>query len=301
MSNLKAIEYQGFEQIKHTDKDGNEHWFARELAPVLEYVQWRNFSKVIDRAMLACRNSGFNLSDHFVEVNKTVEMPTKQSKENELNFGFADLSKTKTKSIADYKLSRYACYLIVQNGDPRKEIIATGQTYFAIQTRRQEVADYFNQLDEDNKRLVVRGDVKQWNQMLAEAAYNAGVITDLEFANFQNAGYMGLYDGETVEDIHTRKGLAPKQKILDYMNSQELIANLFRISLAEEKIRKEQIQGAEQATATHHQVGYEVRQTIERVGGVLPENQPTPRKSIEEIQREQLQRLKSKKTLMLDE
>jgi len=235
--------------------------------------------------MLACRNSGFNVADHFPDVRKTVEMP----------------SKAKPKSIIDYKLSRYACYLIVQNGDPRKEIIAIGQTYFAIQTRRQEVADYFNQLDEDNKRLVIRGDIKQWNQMLAEAAHNAGVISDEEFAQFQNAGYMGLYGGETVQDIHTRKHLAPKQKILDYMNSQELIANLFRISLAEEKIRKEQIQGTDVATASHHQVGYEVRQAIERVGGVLPENQPTPNKSIEEIQKEQLKKLKSQKKLMLDE
>jgi DNA-damage-inducible protein D len=285
MSNLKAQEYQGFEQIKRTDEDGNEYWFARELAPILEYSKWENFNKVIDRAMLACRNSGFNVADHFPDVRKTVEMP----------------SKAKPKLIIDYKLSRYACYLIVQNGDPRKEIIAIGQTYFAIQTRRQEVADYFNQLDEDNKRLVIRGDIKQWNQMLAEAAHNAGVISDEEFAQFQNAGYMGLYGGETVQDIHTRKRLTPKQKILDYMNSQELIANLFRISLAEEKIKKEQIQGTDAATVTHHQVGYEVRQAIERVGGILPENQPTPSKSIEEIQKEQLKKLKSQKKLMLDE
>ena len=309
MSNLKAKEYQGFEQIKRTDEDGNEYWFARELAPVLEYAEWRNFSKVIDRAMLACRNSGFNAADHFIEISKTVEMPTKPrkigftdvSKTKNLEIGFVEVNKTKMKSIIEYKLSRYACYLIVQNGDPRKEIIAIGQTYFAIQTRRQEVADYFNQLDEDNKRLVIRGDIKQWNQMLAEVAHNAGVISDEEFAQFQNAGYMGLYGGETVQDIHTRKRLAPKQKILDYMNSQELIANLFRISLAEEKIRKEQIQGTDAATATHLQVGYEVRQTIERVGGILPENQPTPSKSIEEIQKEQLKKLKSQKKLMLDE
>jgi DNA-damage-inducible protein D len=316
MSKLIAKEYQEFEQIKRIGEQGNEFWYARELAPVLEYVQWRNFSKVLDRAMLACRNSGFNISDHFAEVSKTVEMPSKQSKEQETDFGFADLSKTKklpilegfqevekikTKSITDYKLTRYACYLIVQNGDPRKEIIAIGQTYFAIQTRRQEVADYFNQLDEDNKRLVIRGDVKQWNQMLAEAAHNAGVITDEEFATFQNAGYMGLYGGETVQDIHKRKQLLPKQKILDYMNSQELIANLFRISLAEEKIRKEQIQGTPAATMAHNQVGQEVRETIKRVNGVLPENQPTPQKSIEEVQHEQLKKLKLQKKLMLDE
>jgi DNA-damage-inducible protein D len=297
MSNLIAREYQNFEQIKQ-DTDGEEFWFARELLPVLEYVQWRNFSKVIDRAMLACKNSGFDVSDHFIEIDKMVEMPVKPRKDKG-NFGFANLSKTK--KIIDYKLSRYACYLIVQNGDPRKEIIATGQTYFAIQTRRQEVADYFNQLDEDNKRLVVRGDVKQWNQMLAEAAHSAGVITEEEFATFQNAGYMGLYGGETVQNIHARKGLQPRQKILDFMNSQELIANLFRISLAEEKIRKEQIQSSLDATAAHNQVGQEVRKTIERVGGVLPEDQPTPTKSIEQVQREQLKKLKSQKNLMLDE
>jgi len=311
MSNLIAKEYQGFEQIKHVDENGNEFWYARELAPVLKYTKWENFSKVIDRAMLACQNSGFQIYDQFVEVSKLIEMPSKpqkigfvdlsKTKTESINFGFPDVRKTKTKTIADYKLSRYACYLIVQNGDPRKEVIAIGQTYFAIQTRRQEVADYFNQLDEDNKRLVIRGDIKQWNQMLAEVAHNAGVITNEEFAEFQNGGYMGLYGGETVEDIHKRKQLSPKQKILDYMNSQELIANLFRISLAEEKIRKEQIQGTFDATMAHNQVGQEVRETIRRVGGVLPENQPTPRKSIEEMQREQLKKLKSQKRLMLDE
>jgi DNA-damage-inducible protein D len=159
MSTLKAKEYKTFEAIKQCSDDGNEFWYARELAPTLEYVQWRNFAKVLDRAMLACKNSGYAVSDHFAEVSKIVE------------------AGATTKSIIDYKLSRYACYLVVQNGDPRKEVIALGQTYFAIQTRRQEVADYFNQLDEDNKRLVIRGDIKQWNQMLAEAAHTAGVIS----------------------------------------------------------------------------------------------------------------------------
>ena len=284
MSDLTAKEYQGFEQIKHRDESGNEYWLARELAPLLEYTEWRNFSKVMDRAMLACRNSGFQVADQFVEVNKLIEH-----------------GKGGQRQITDYRLSRYACYLIVQNGDPRKKVIANGQTYFAIQTRRQEVADYFNQLDEDNKRLVIRGDIKQWNQMLAEAAHNAGVITDEEFAQFQNSGYTGLYGGETVDDIHRRKRLQPTQKILDFMNSQELIANLFRISLAEEKIRLERIRGASAAAATHNLVGQEVRQTIKRVNGVLPERQPTPGKSIEQIQREQLKKLKSKKKLMLDE
>lgn len=163
MSNLKAIEYKSFELIKHLSDDGSEFWYARELAMALEYVQWRNFAKVIDRAELACKNSGYEIYDQFAEVSKTIEMP-----------------KSANKQVVDFKLTRYACYLIVQNGDPRKEIIALGQTYFAIQTRRQEVADYFNQFDKDNKRLVIRGDIKQWNQMLAKAAHNAGVISNDE-------------------------------------------------------------------------------------------------------------------------
>ncbi len=300
MADLKAKEYKQFEDIKHIDESGTEFWYARELAVSLEYVQWRNFAKVIDRAMLACQNSGFSITDHFVEVGKVVEMPSKPRKNN-AEIGFVEVSKTKTKTIVDYELTRYACYLIVQNGDPRKEVIALGQTYFAIQTRRQEVQEYFNRLDEDNKRLVIRGDIKQWNQMLAESAHNAGVITDEEFAIFQNAGYMGLYGGETVADIHRRKGLAPGQKILDYMNSQELIANLFRISLADEKLKKENITDTESANILHNQVGQEVRATIKRVGGTLPENQPTPQKSIDEITKEQLKKLKSEKKKMLDE
>ena len=174
MSNLQAEEYKNFEEIKKIREDGTEYWNARELSEVLQYVQWRNFAKVIDRAKLACQNSGRSIEDDFAEVSKIVEAGATQKK------------------VTDYELSRYACYLIVQNGDPRKEVIALGQTYFAIQTRRQEVADYFNQLDEDNKRLVIRGDIKQWNQMLLEAAHNAGVITNQEYAEFQNAGYMGI-------------------------------------------------------------------------------------------------------------
>ena len=165
MAKLIAKEYETFENIKQIDENGKEFWFARDLQRTLFYTEWRNFHKVIDRAMLACKNSGLEVNDHFVEVNKTIEMP-----------------KSATKQVIDYKLTRYACYLIVQNGDPRKEVIALGQTYFAIQTRRQELADTFNQLDENNKRLVVRGNIKQWNQLLAEAAHNAGVITDDEFA-----------------------------------------------------------------------------------------------------------------------
>ncbi len=284
MSNLQANEYLPFESIKHIDENGLEFWYARELALTLEYVQWRNFSKVLDRAMLACKNSSNSIVDHFAEVSKTIEMP-----------------KSATKQVLDYKLTRYACYLIVQNGDPRKEVIALGQTYFAIQTRRQEVADYFNQLDEDNKRLVIRGDIKQWNQMLAEAAHNAGVITNEEYATFQNAGYMGLYGGMKVDDIHKKKGLKKTDKILDFMNSTELIANLFRISQTEDKLKKDNISNPDEANETHFIVGREVRGTIERVGGTMPENLPVPRKSISNIEREQLKSLKNTNKLMLDE
>ena len=183
MKELRAKEYKKFEDIKHIREDGSEFWNARELAHALEYTQWRNFNKVIERAMIACENSGHDVSDDFAEVSKIVD------------------AGATNKPIKDYELSRYACYLTVQNGDPRKEVIALGQTYFAIQTYRQEVADHFNQLDEDRRRLVVRGDIKQWNQLLAETAHDAGVITNEEFAIFQNAGYMGLYGGLDVEDF----------------------------------------------------------------------------------------------------
>lgn len=285
MSNLQAEEYNSFEQIKKIRDDGTEYWNARELSEVLQYKKWENFSKVIDRAKLACNNSGFEVQDHFPEVRKMVEIGSNTVRE-----------------LLDYELSRYGCYLIVQNGDPRKEVIALGQTYFAIQTRRQEVADYFNQLDEDNKRLVIRGDIKQWNQMLLEAAHNAGVITNEEYAEFQNAGYMGLYGGLTVDEIHKRKNLKDNEKILDFMGSTELIANLFRISQTEEKLKKDNIHSCSKATATHYEVGSKVRKAIEDIGGTIPEDLPRPEKSIKQIEKEQLKRLKDKRTkLMLDE
>lgn len=236
--------------------------------------------------MIACENSGHIIEDDFPEVRKIVS------------------AGATNKPVKDYELTRYACYLIVQNGDPRKEVIALGQTYFAIQTYRQEVADHFNELDEDRRRLVVRGDIKQWNQLLAETAHDAGVITNEEFAIFQNAGYMGLYGGLDVDDIHKRKGLEVGRKILDYMGSTELIANLFRISQTEEKLRKDEITGAKAATATHYKVGKEVRGAIEKIGGTMPEDLPTPEKSIQQVEKEQMVRLKAKAKagkLMLDE
>ena len=285
MSELKAKEYKRFEDIKHI-RDGYEFWSARELSAVLDYSKWENFDKVIKRAMIACENSGHSVDCDFPEVRKIVKAGATE------------------KAVRDYELSRYACYLIVQNGDPRKEVIALGQTYFAIQTYRQEVAEHFNQLSEDNKRLVIRGDIKQWNQLLAETAHQAGVITNEEFAIFQNAGYIGLYGGLDVDDIHQKKGLEIGQKILDYMGSTELIANLFRISQTEEKLRKDNVKDARTATNTHYTVGKEVRTAIEKIGGTMPEELPTPEKSIQEIEKEQMARLNKKAKagqLMLDE
>ena len=283
---LKAREYKRFEDIKQIRADGTEFWSARELAPALEYTKWENFQNVIKRAMIACENSGHSVEDDFPEVRKIV------------------VAGITSKTVTDYELTRYACYLIVQNGDPRKEVIALGQTYFAIQTYRQEVADHFIELAEDRRRLVVRGDIKLWNQMLAETAHNAGVITNEEFAIFQNAGYMGLYGGLDVDDIHKRKNLEVGQKILDYMGSTELIANLFRISQTEEKLRKDEVDNAKTATSIHYSVGKEVRSAIEKIGGTMPEDLPTPEKSIQEIEKEQMARLKAKAKagkLMLDE
>ena len=287
MNEIKKYTEKIFEDIKHIDESGKEYWEARELQKALEYKEWRNFKLVIDKAIISCNNSNFNVFDHFVDFNKMVEVGSGAKRKQD-----------------DYKLSRYACYLIVQNADSKKKIVALGQTYFAIQTYRQEVADHFNELDEDNRRLVVRGDIKQWNQMLAETAHNAGVITNEEFAIFQNAGYMGLYGGLDVDDIHTRKQLEVGQKILDYMGSTELIANLFRISQTEEKLRKDKVQGAEKATSVHYNVGKEVRNAIEKIGGTMPEDLPTPEKSIQQIEKEQMERLRNKAQngkLMLDE
>ncbi|MDR0975796.1 MAG: DNA damage-inducible protein D [Christensenellaceae bacterium] len=296
---------QSLESIKRIDDREEEYWTARELAPILGYNKWQNFQKVIDRAMVSCQNSGVDIFNHFREVTKAIEMPLTVNDKKKKN-GFTDVSKTdkKYKNVIDYELSRYACYLIVQNGDPRKPVIAFGQTYFAVQTRRQELNDNYNNLTEDNKRLETRNSIKQWNQLLAEAAHNSGVITDIEYAEFQNAGYAGLYGGETVADIHNRKGLKENEKILDFMSSPELIANLFRISQTEEKLKNDRVATKEQATATHGEVGEKVRKAIKDIGGTLPENMPTPEKSAQQIAKEQIRRIKRlgrQGKLMLDE
>ena len=259
-----------FDSIKHVNEYGQEFWYARDLQVALEYTEWRNFSKVIEKAMLACTNSQNDSSEHFVEVNKTIAMP-----------------KSATKDILDYELSRYACYLIVQNGDPRKKVIALGQTYFAVKTRQQELIENFESLEEDQKRLAIRREMKEHNKLLVAAAKDAGVETSLEYATFQNYGYMGLYGGLKAQDIRVKKGLSKKQEILDYMGYEELAANLFRATQTEAKLRRENIQGKAKANQTHYNVGKEVRDTIQRLGGTMPEDLPTPEKSIKQLEREQ--------------
>lgn len=264
-----------FESIKHMNEYDQEFWYARELQQALEYTEWRNFVNVIKKAMEACNGSDIPVSDHFVDVNKTIDMP-----------------KGAEKNIDDYQLSRYACYLIVQNGDPRKKIIALGQTYFAVKTRQQELIENYDNLTDNQKRLAIRKEMKEHNKLLVAAAKDAGVETSRDYAIFQNYGYMGLYGGLKATDIHKRKGLKPKENILDHMGYEELAANLFRATQAEAKLRREHIQGKDNANSTHYEVGKEVRDTIKRLGGTMPEDLPTPDKSIQELEREERKRLK---------
>ena len=264
-----------FESIKHVNEYGNEFWYARELQSILEYTEWRNFQKLIEKAQTACENSDMAVDECFVEVNKTSPMP---------NGG--------VKLIDDYILSRYACYLIVMNGDPRKEVIAVGQTYFAVKTRQQELIDHYDELSEDQKRLAIRKEMIAHNKSLAEAAQMAGVEAGRDFAIFQNKGYQGLYGGLGVKEIHERKGLKKNEKILDHMGSTELAANLFRATQTDEKLRRENIRGKEKANQTHYEVGRKVRQTIAELGGTMPEDLPTPEKSIRQIESEQKRRIK---------
>lgn len=273
MSELVKYNEQTFESIKHINEYGEEYWLARELQPVLEYSQWRRFSDAIERAKLACKNSGFAIEDHFADVGKMVDIGSGAERE-----------------IDDVTLSRYACYLIVMNGDPRKEVIAVGQTYFAVKTRQQELIDNYEQLSEDQKRLAIRNEMITHNKSLAEAAQMAGIEDPRDYAIFQNKGYQGLYGGLGAKEIHARKGLKKSQKILDHMGSTELAANLFRATQTDEKLRRENIQGKQVAYDTHYEVGKKVRQTIKELGGTMPEDLPTPQKSIAQIEREQEKR-----------
>lgn len=259
-----------FESIRNIDENGNEFWYARELQKVLEYKEWRNFLKVLKKAKEACENSGFNVDEQLVEVNKL-------SKRN--NNAIVD--------IHDFKLSRYACYLIVQNADPSKEVVALGQTYFAIQTRKQEITEQeYDSLSSDEKRFYQRKLTKQGNYTLQKIASSAGVKN---MAEFHNAGYRGLYNGETADDIFKRKKLRYREDILDNMNEDELVANLFRINQTKQRLIKDNIQGESKAKDVHYEVGQKVRKAIADIGGMMPEEMPTPKKSLKELEKEKKQ------------
>lgn len=278
MNELEVQQKKLFDDLRHFDENGNEFWFARELQEALQYTQWRNFQKVISTAQIACKISQQAVADHFAEVSKTIAMP-----------------KGASKKVPDYKLTRYACYLIVMNGDPRKEVIAWGQTYFAVKTRQQELAELYEQLSEDEKRLFIRGDIKQKNMLLAEAAHKAGIITNQEYAAFQDSGYRGLYGGLTARDIAENKGLQSGEEILDFMGSEELAANLFRITQTEAKMRRDGTDTPAKANAAHYEIGTIVRKAIKEAGGTMPEDLPTPDKSIKELESETRKQIKPKK------
>ena len=262
-----------FESIKHVDADETEFWYARELMIVLEYKQWRRFEQVIERAKEACKNSNVSVFDHFADVGKIVK------------------AGATNKDIGDIKLTRYACYLIAQNGDSRKKAIALAQTYFAVQTRKQELTrQEYEQLSEDEKRLYTRKNVKDKNKYLFDTAKSVGVKN---YGKFNNYGYRGLYNGETAKDIANRKGISEKEDILDYMSSTELAANLFRITQTDEVLKNKNINNENDACKTHHNVGQAVRQTIKRIGGTMPEDLPTPSKSAKQIEKEKQKQLKA--------
>lgn len=268
-----------FEKIKHVNEYGQEYWLARELQTILGYSSWRRFTDAIDRAKISCENSGYSVEEQFADAVKSSAMP---------NGGI--------RKIEDVMLSRYACYLIVMNGDPRKEVIAVGQTYFAVKTRQQELIENYEELTENQKRLAIRNEMKRHNAALAEAAHDAGVVEPKDYAIFTNKGYQGLYGGLGAKEIHARKGLKKSQNILDHMGSTELAANLFRATQTEEKLRRENIQGKAEANQAHYSVGRKVRETIQELGGTMPEDLPTPEKSVLQIEREQgKKRLKEKK------
>ena len=273
---IKATE-QIFESIKHIDENGIEFWYARELMVTLAYKDWRYFDAVVEKARIACQNSEILDTDHFVVDNKMVEIGSGAKREQK-----------------DYKLTRYACYLIAQNANPRLKAVALAQTYFAVKTRERELTEeQYQQLSEDERRLYNRVTVKNRNKYLFNTAMASGVKN---YGKFNNAGYQGLYDGETAEDIARRKGLKENQAILDYMNSEELGANIFRITQTDALLKTNKVSTEDEACSTHNQVGRVVRAAIEKLGGTMPEDLPTPKKSIQEIEKEQRKRKKLKGT-----
>ena len=269
---LKEIKETIFESIKQKNEFGQDYWSARQMQSILDYSKWDKFLLVIEKAKEACVNSGQKVSDHFLQVGKMVDIGSGAQRE-----------------IIDIKLSRYACYLIIQNADPTKSIVAIGQTYFAVQTRKQELIEQkaYQVLDsEEEKRLFLRDQMKRHNKQLAGVAKNAGVITPIDYAVFQDHGYKGLYGGLGAKDIHKTKGLKKSQQILDHMGSTELAANLFRATQTEEKIKRDSIAGKESANYTHYVVGAKVRQTIGELGGTMPEALPVV-ESIKKIEKKQ--------------
>ena len=275
MNKLEKNNNKTFEDIKHVDENGIEFWYARELMSILQYTNWQNFEKIIEKAKISCQNSDISVFEHFTDVNKL----SKRANNAEV-------------TIKDYKLTRYACYLIAQNGDSRKKVIALAQTYFAIQTRKQEISEKeYSSLTEDEKRFYQRDLTRKGNYSLNQTAKKSGVKN---FDKFHNAGYKGLYNGETADDIAKRKGLRYREDILDNMGSDELIANLFRISQTEQKLRKDNVKTEKEANETHYEVGKKVRKAIADIGGTMPEDLPTPKKSLKQLEKENNKSLRKK-------
>jgi len=272
-----------FDAIRKTDEQGNEYWSARELSKLLGYTQYNKFENVIRKAEKACQESKQAVSDHFTHLSELIK-----------------IGKGARRTWPTVHLSRYACYLIVENADPEgKPIVALGQTYFAVQTRRQELAEQIATLPEDQRRLIYRSEIAGWNQKLNDAAKLAGVISPGDFATFTNHGYCGLYGGLTEDAIHARKKLAEKERILDFMGSEELADNIFRTAQTDAKLRRENIKGKGAANQTHFEVGREVRDTIKRLGGTMPEDLPTPDKSIQQLQRDEQTHIEQSKQPLL--
>ena len=263
-----------FERIKRVNPSGAEFWSARELARVLEYTDFRNFIGVINKAREACTQSGHTVSDHFVDITEMVS-----------------IGSSALRPIEDWALSRYACYLVIQNADPSKPLVALGQTYFAVQTRRQELADD-EALKEDKTRLLLRAEMKKHNRNLAGVARQAGVVQPLDYAIFMDHGYRGLYGGLGMRDIQQRKRLKPRQQVLDHMGSTELAANLFRATQTEEKLRRENVRNKDHANRIHNEVGRKVRKTIHELGGTMPEHLPVA-ESIKKVASREKKRLKA--------
>ena len=272
MNKIKEYTNKIFEDIKHIDENGNEYWHARELMPLLEYSKWENFDNVIQKAVMSYKNSNNDNSYWLPEVRKPIIT-----------------GKGKEEYIKDYKLSRYICYLIVQNANPKKKMVALGQTYFAIQTRKQELTEKeYNELTEDEKRLYRRNQARKGNYNLNKTAVNSGVK---DLARFHNAGYKGLYNGETADDIFKRKKLRYREDILDNMGSEELADNIFRIAQTDAKLKRDNVDNEYTANSVHYEVGKEVRDSIKRLGGTMPEDLPTPDKSLKELEKDKRNQL----------